>query len=162
MAKRNFRVRHAHFEHSGRTKPGKADGKAEEKGSKKRKAKSQDDPSTTTDDSLTTQSPDAKDGEPAHVNDDDNATSSSKPSTQKKRQKVWASMLDYAPSSGDQDNKTEWLAKILLLSDKKTPRSELRADISPREDTKATAAMYLEKAKKPRGKRSPVEKTAEV
>ena len=161
MAKRNFRVRHAHFQNARPTNAGKADDKADEKDSKKRKAKSQE-ASSSTDDSLTTQSPDADDGEPARVNDDDNAINSSRTRTQKKRQKVWAKMLDHLPSSGDEDNKTEWLARVLLVSDEKTPRKELRSDITPRDDTKEMAAMYLEKARKPRRKRSPVEKTAEV
>lgn len=114
---------------------------------KKRKAKKQDVPSTASEDSdLTTQSPAA---EPTRVNDDGENTASSS-TTRKKRKKVWSKLLDKFPKGGDDESKKEWLAKVLMVSDKKTHRNELRSDIQPKTETKDLAAIYLEKSKKPR------------
>lgn len=162
VAKRNFRIRHAHFPQPSGVSAGNAGVKPKKEESKKRKATSQDASSTTDDSDLTTQSPDADEVEPARVKDDGNNTSSNHSRTEKKRTKVWSKMLDHFPTNGDWESKKEWLAQVLLVSDKKTPRKELRTDIKPRDDTRELAAVYLEKSTKPRSKHGKAEKTAEV
>jgi hypothetical protein len=149
VAKRNFRIRHHHCDlvKPPNTIAGKGAKTSDSDGSNKRKAKEQDVPSTSEDSDLTTQSPGA---EPARVNDDGNNTATSSTRTKKKRKKVWSKMLDRFPTGGDEESKKEWLAQVLLVSDKKTRRNELRTDIQPKDETKDLAAIYLEKSKKPR------------
>lgn len=104
------------------------------------------------DSDLTTQSPDGDEQGPARVNDDGNNTTST-PRTHRKRKKVWSKLLNQFPTGGDDGSRKEWLAKVLLVSDKSLKRKDLRADIQPKQDTKEMAALYLEKAKKPRTKK---------
>jgi hypothetical protein len=142
---------------------GEIEGKTETKESKIRKTNAQDTPSSTDDSDLTTQSPDGDEREPARVDDEGNNNISSQSRTKKKRKKVWSKMLDHFPTEGDAASKKEWLAQVLLVSDKKTPRKELRTDIEPRNDTRELAAVYLEKSTKPRRRHRKREiKTAEV
>lgn len=134
---------------------GKAVADVEESGSKKRKAKDQEGESSSTDDSdLTTQTPDGyKENVPAQVNDDGNQNESGHSPTTEKRKKVWSKMLDKFPQNGDAESKSEWLAQVLVVSDKDTSRKELRADIVPQNDTREMAAEFLRSATKPRKKK---------
>jgi hypothetical protein len=82
---------------------------------------------------------------PARVNNDE-------PSTRKMRKKVWSKLLDNFPTGGDETSKTEWLAKVLFVSDKNLDRDDIRLDVQPEDETKEMAAEYLESANRPRKK----------
>jgi hypothetical protein len=153
VAKRNFRIRHHHCDL--KQPPNMIARKAAEKGgndnSKKRKLNQHDVPSTSEDSDLTTQSPGVDDVQvPVCVNDDGNHSATSSTRTKKKRRKVWSNLLEKFPTGGDEESKKEWLAKVLIVSDKKTRRNELCSDVQPETDTKDMAAIYFEKSKKPR------------
>ena len=131
------------------------DEQVDEETKNKRRKKDQNDSVQSSDDSdLTTQSPVVEDDDddqkvPARVNTDETGTGRK---SGKKRKKVWSKLLDNFPTGGDETSRTEWLAKVLLVSDKNLDREDIRVDVQPDDETKELAAEYLASANRPRKK----------
>ncbi|KAG7348217.1 hypothetical protein IV203_016922 [Nitzschia inconspicua] len=138
VAKRNFRIRHNHGD---MIKPPnmieeQSDRKEENSRSRKRQVKEQDVSSPSGNSDLSTQSSGAR---PARIKENGNSTTT--------RREMWLRLLESFPTTGDDNSKQEWLARVLLVSDKKTRRMDLRPDVKPKSETIDLAAFYFRKVK---------------
>ncbi|KAG7368909.1 hypothetical protein IV203_031652 [Nitzschia inconspicua] len=113
-----------------------SDRKEENSRSRKRQVKEQDVSSPSGNNDLSTQSSGAR---PARIKENENSTTT--------RREVWLRLLERFPTTGDDNSKQEWLARVLLVSDKKTRRMDLRPDVKPKSETIDLAAFYLRKVK---------------